>query len=193
MFSQPFLPGQKREGKFWSNYSSVNDYVVLKINTINVSATWILCVRCVTLYFIVLLVVTVQMSPKEHNTNTIIKITFKRTELDYRVIDYSCVVCVYQAWKPVHSSKGFVPTGPQRHSWAAQSWSLAAAVRLPRQPWPAWALPHPHHQGKFTRRSGRDTWDTTSHYMFLVFLCWPMWADMGHVLKTVSQVPHVHG
>lgn len=63
-----------------------------------------------------------------------------------------CLRCfVFQAREPVHSSKGSALIGSQWHSWTTQSWSLAAAGWLPRQPWPAWTLPHPHHQGKFTQ------------------------------------------
>lgn len=64
---------------------------------------------------------------------------------DYTLMEYFWMC---QAWEPVHSSKGFTTVGSQRHSRATQSWGLAAAGRLPRQPRPAWALPLTHHQGK---------------------------------------------
>lgn len=68
-----------------------------------------------------------------------------RIKWDYTLMEYFWMC---QAWEPVHSSEGFTTVGSQRHSWAAQSWSLAAAGRLPRQPRPARALPLTHHQGK---------------------------------------------
>lgn len=56
-------------------------------------------------------------------------------------------VCLCQAWEPLYSSEGFALAGSGRHSWATQSWSLAAAGRLSQQPWPTWTLPHPNYQG----------------------------------------------
>lgn len=65
-------------------------------------------------------------------------------EVDY--FEMMCL-CLCQAWEPLHSSEGFALTGARRHSWATQSWSLAAAGRLSQQPWPTWTLPHPNYQG----------------------------------------------
>lgn len=56
-------------------------------------------------------------------------------------------LCLCQAWEPLHSSEGFALAGSGWHSWATQSWSLAAAGRLSQQPWPTWTLPHPNYQG----------------------------------------------
>lgn len=70
--------------------------------------------------------------------------TFAKKEVDY--FEMMCL-CLCQAWEPLHPSEGFALAGSGRHSWAAQSWSLAAAGRLSQQPWPTWTLPHPNYQG----------------------------------------------
>lgn len=78
--------------------------------------------------------------------------SLSRNSLVFNVLFY---FIFQKAWEPVHSSEGFALIGPQRHSRATQSRSLAAAGRLPRQPWPAWTIPHPHHQGNAqTHRPG---------------------------------------
>lgn len=69
---------------------------------------------------------------------------FSMQEVDY--FEMMCL-CLCQAWEPLHSSEGFALAGSERHSWATQSRSLAAAGRLSQQPWPTWTLPHPNYQG----------------------------------------------
>lgn len=109
-----------------------------------------------------------------------------RIKWDYTLMEY---FWMYQAWEPVHSSEGFTTVGSQWHSWAAQSWSLAAAGRLPRQPRPAGALPLTHHQGK--DREGM-TVDNKLHLLSHTCHmgeCGPIQTRAGCVCVGLSWVP----